>query len=137
MVCFVMSSTVRMSLTGCVVGLTAAAAAAVAVNVESALASRHTTLNQPHHNHYLQQQDQLTRLSSPSNYNKSSQCKQFNVVTSSKPLMDTCWKHNCQTKITSVDISVNVNLKLVDKFRYLGDMLSVDGDADAAVETRI
>jgi len=25
----------------------------------------------------------------------------------------------------------------VDKFRYLGDMLSVDGDADAAVETRI
>ena len=28
-------------------------------------------------------------------------------------------------------------LVLVDKFRYLGDMLSVDGDADAAVETRI
>jgi len=26
---------------------------------------------------------------------------------------------------------------LVDKFCYLGDMLSVDGDADAAVETRI
>jgi len=25
----------------------------------------------------------------------------------------------------------------VDKFRYLGDMLSVDGDADAAVEARI
>jgi len=25
----------------------------------------------------------------------------------------------------------------VDKFCYLGDMLSVDGDADAAVETRI
>ena len=28
-------------------------------------------------------------------------------------------------------------LELVDKFCYLGDMLSVDGDADAAVETRI
>jgi len=38
---------------------------------------------------------------------------------------------------TSVDISVNPNLELVDKFCYLGDMLSVDGYADAAVETRI
>ena len=38
---------------------------------------------------------------------------------------------------TSVDISVNANLELVDKFCYLGDMLSVDGDADAAVENRI
>jgi len=32
---------------------------------------------------------------------------------------------------------VNANLELVDKFCYLGDMLSVDGDAGAAVETRI
>ena len=38
---------------------------------------------------------------------------------------------------TSVDIVNNANLKLVDKFRYLRDMFSVDGDADAAVETRI
>jgi len=38
---------------------------------------------------------------------------------------------------TSVDIGVNANLELVDKFYYLGDMLSVDGDADAAVETKI
>jgi len=36
---------------------------------------------------------------------------------------------------TSVD--VNANLRLVNKFCYLGDMLSVDGDADEAVETRI
>ena len=35
----------------------------------------------------------------------------------------------------SVDIGVNANLELVDKFCYLGDMLSVDGDA--AVETRL
>jgi len=41
------------------------------------------------------------------------------------------------TGCTGVDIGVNANLKLVDKFCYLGDMLSVDGDADAAVETRI
>ena len=38
---------------------------------------------------------------------------------------------------TSVDIGGNANLELVDKFCYLGDMLSVDRDADAAVETRI
>jgi len=37
----------------------------------------------------------------------------------------------------SVDIGVNANLEFVDKFCYLGDMLSVDRDADAAVETRI
>jgi len=41
---------------------------------------------------------------------------------------------------TSVDIGVNANLELVDKFYYLGDMLRVlrvYGDADAAVENRI
>jgi len=43
------------------------------------------------------------------------------------------------TGCTSVDIpvGVNANLELVDKFCYLGDMLSVDRDADAAEETRI
>ena len=29
---------------------------------------------------------------------------------------------------TSADIGVNANLELVDKFCYLGEMLSVDGD---------
>jgi len=38
---------------------------------------------------------------------------------------------------TSVDIVASAKLELVDKFCYLGDMLSVDGDADAAVEARI
>jgi len=38
---------------------------------------------------------------------------------------------------TSVDIRGDANLELVDNVCYLGDMLSVDGDADAAVETRI
>ena len=41
------------------------------------------------------------------------------------------------TGCTNVDIGVNANLELVDKFCYLGDMLSVDGDADAAVDSRI
>jgi len=41
------------------------------------------------------------------------------------------------TGCTSVDIGGDANLELVDKFCYLGDMLSVDGDADADVETRI
>jgi len=38
---------------------------------------------------------------------------------------------------TSVDIGSSTNLEVMDKFCYLGDMLSVDGDADAAVEARI
>jgi len=38
---------------------------------------------------------------------------------------------------TSVDIGARANLEVVDKFCYLGDMLSVDGDADAAVKARI
>jgi len=36
-----------------------------------------------------------------------------------------------------VDIGASANLEVVDKFCYLGDMLSVDGDVDAAVEARI
>ena len=32
--------------------------------------------------------------------------------------------------------SASAKLELVDKFCYLGDMLSVDGDADAAMEAR-
>jgi len=35
---------------------------------------------------------------------------------------------------TSVDIDDGASLEVVDMFCYLGDMLSVDGDADAAVE---
>jgi len=38
---------------------------------------------------------------------------------------------------TSVVIGTSANLEVVDKFCYLGDMLSVGGDADAAVEARI
>jgi len=36
-----------------------------------------------------------------------------------------------------VDIGDSANLEVVDKFCYLGDMLSVDGDAGATVEARI
>jgi len=36
-----------------------------------------------------------------------------------------------------VDIGASANLEVVDKFCYPGDMLSVDGDADAAMEARI
>ena len=41
------------------------------------------------------------------------------------------------TSHTSVDVGASANLEVVDKFCYLGDMLSVDGDADAVVEARI
>jgi len=44
------------------------------------------------------------------------------------PVTNTCRK--------GVDIGVSANLELV-KFCYLGDMLSVVEDADAAVEARI
>jgi len=38
---------------------------------------------------------------------------------------------------TSVDTGASANLELVNTFCYVGDTLSVDGDADAAVEARI
>jgi len=47
----------------------------------------------------------------------------------SNPVISTCH--------TSVDIGASANLEVADKFCYLGDILSVDGDADAAVEARI
>jgi len=45
----------------------------------------------------------------------------------------------CLDSVTSTCRSsgASANLELVDKFCYLGDMLSLDGDADAAVEARI
>ena len=36
-----------------------------------------------------------------------------------------------------MSLRASAKLELVDKFCYLGDMLSVDGDTDAAVEARI
>jgi len=42
-----------------------------------------------------------------------------------------------ESSSTSVDIGVSANQELVDKFCYFGDILSVDGDTDAAVEARI
>jgi len=38
---------------------------------------------------------------------------------------------------SSVDIGASANLEVVENFCYLGDMLSVDGDADTSVEARI
>jgi len=57
-------------------------------------------------------------------------------------VMKTFVCRSCMNPVTgtgraSVDIGDNANLELVDKFCYLGDMLSVDGDVDAAVETNI
>ena len=36
-----------------------------------------------------------------------------------------------------MDIGASAKLELVDKFCYLGDMLTVDRDAEAAMEARI
>jgi len=38
---------------------------------------------------------------------------------------------------TSVDAGASANLEIVDKFYYLDDSLSVDGDIDAAVQDTI
>jgi len=51
--------------------------------------------------------------------------------------LDTAGLVNIPAGRTSVDVDASANLELVDKFGYLGDTLSVDGDADAAVEARI
>ena len=48
-----------------------------------------------------------------------------------------CLNPVISTGHTSVDIGASAILEVVHKFCYLGDMLSVDGDADAAVEARI
>ena len=48
-----------------------------------------------------------------------------------------CLNPVTRARRTSVDIGASAKLELVDKFCYLGDMLSVDWDADAAVEARI
>jgi len=34
-------------------------------------------------------------------------------------------------------IGISANLELMDNFCYLGDMISADGDTDAAMEARI
>jgi len=43
----------------------------------------------------------------------------------------------CMCACVCVHAHARANLQLVAKFCYLGDMLSIDGDADAAVEARI
>ena len=48
-----------------------------------------------------------------------------------------CSNPAISTGRSSVDIGASANLEVLDKFCYLGDMLSVEGDADAAVEARI
>jgi len=48
-----------------------------------------------------------------------------------------CLNAVISTGHTSVDIGATASPEVVDKFCYLGDMLSVDGDADAAVEARV
>jgi len=48
-----------------------------------------------------------------------------------------CLNPVTSTGCTSVDVVASANMELVDKFGYLGDILSVDKDVDAAVEARI
>ena len=59
------------------------------------------------------------------------------VDSSNKPVRRGCLIPVTGTGHTSVDTGVNANLELVDQFCYFDDTLSVAGDADAAVETKI
>jgi len=48
-----------------------------------------------------------------------------------------CTDQRVSVDRTSMDIDDGASLEVVDKFYYKGDMLSVDGDADAAVKARV
>ena len=48
-----------------------------------------------------------------------------------------CTDQTANMDRTSMDIGDGVRMELVDKFCYLVDKLSVDGDADAPVEARV
>jgi len=48
-----------------------------------------------------------------------------------------CTDQQASMDMTSMDIWDGASLQLLDQFCYLDDMLSVDGDADAAVEARV
>jgi len=48
-----------------------------------------------------------------------------------------CTDQRAYVDRTSMHIGDGGSFELVDMFCYLGDMLSVDGDADAAVEARV
>ena len=48
-----------------------------------------------------------------------------------------CSNPATNTRHTGVNTGASSNWELVDKFCYLGDTLSVNGDADASVEARI
>ena len=48
-----------------------------------------------------------------------------------------CLNPVTSTGCTSTDTGASANMELLAKFYNLGDMLNVDGDADAAAEARI
>ena len=48
-----------------------------------------------------------------------------------------CTDQPASVNRTNMNIGDGASLELVDMFCYLGDMLSVDGDADAAVKVRV
>jgi len=68
-------------------------------------------------------------------------CSTLHQLKSCHPIYYTtvwgCLNPVISTGCSRVDIDASANLEVLDKFCYLGDMLSVDGDADAAVETTI
>jgi len=83
--------------------------------------------------------DKVTQCTS---YQKLVHGKCSGIKGSMYEVMKTFVCRGCMNPVTGVahtyvDIGVNADLEFVDKFCYLGDMFSVDRDADAAMETRI
>jgi len=68
-------------------------------------------------------------------------CRKFSGIKSSVSKVMTgeviCLNLVIIAGCTSVDIRASAKLELVDKFCHLGVMLSVDGDADAAVRPEL
>jgi len=65
----------------------------------------------------------------------------FSLIGSMSEVMKSFICRDCLNTVTSTghtseNIGVSTNLELMDKFCYLYDMLSMDEDADAAVEAR-
>jgi len=68
--------------------------------------------------------------------------KKCSRIKSSMSKVMSCICRRCLNPVTragrtSVDIGATAKLELVKKFCYIGNMLSMDGDADAAVDARI
>ena len=70
-------------------------------------------------------------------HKKSSGIKGSMIKVSESFVCRGCTDQPSSMARSSMDIGDGASLELVDMFRYLGHMLSLDGNDDAAVEARV